>query len=625
MCGICGIIKFNQNEPVQKDILDRMSKSLFHRGPDDQGDYIEGNVGLASQRLSIIDVKGGHQPIHNEDSTIWIVFNGEIFNFKDIRKDLESRGHHFYTHTDTEVIIHLYEEFGLDFVKMLNGMFAFAIWDKNKKRLVLAIDRFGIKPLHYSLHDGSLVFGSEIKALLQVDAVDKTLDYAAVDRYFSYTYTISDRTIFKSIKKMLPGHMLIYDSGRVEIQKYWDIEFKINRNMDEEVIKSRLEELLTKSVKDRLVSEVPLGIFLSGGMDSSIITGLASRLSSEKIKTFSMGFDVDSYNELKYAKLVAEHFKTEHREFMVKGECIKYLPEIMDFIDEPFADSSVIPTYLICRLSKQYVTVALTGDGGDELFAGYSWTSRQRLIEDFDHLPKFFKNILYNIFGRHSHGNSLFSKLSRFVNDTKISPMDGYRRRITAFTEDLKANLYSEVLKEKIREGETEDIIKEYFDYFKDGDLLDKMLGLDMKIYLYSDGLPKIDRMSMANSLEIRPPILDNDFVEFVLSIDNHLKAKGMITKYILKKTFAHLLPSKILKQRKQGFTIPLHIWFREDLKDYLRDILGSDSFAKRGFFNRGYVLDLIKKHQSGRYNFTSQLWTLVIFENWAKKYGITL
>ncbi|MDP2924026.1 MAG: asparagine synthase (glutamine-hydrolyzing) [Candidatus Omnitrophota bacterium] len=625
MCGICGIIKFNQNEPVQKDILSRMSKSLFHRGPDDQGYYIEGNVGLASQRLSIIDVKGGHQPIHNEDSTIWIAYNGEIFNFKELRKNLESRGHNFYTQTDTEVIIHLYEEFGLDFIKMLNGMFAFAIWDKNKKRLILAIDRFGIKPLHYCFYNQNLVFGSEIKALLEIDAIDKELDYAALNQYFTYTYIISDRTIFKSIKKMLPGHMLIYDSGRIEMQKYWDIEFKIDRNMDEESIKFRLKELLTKSVKDRLVSEVPLGIFLSGGVDSSIITGLASRLSTERIKTFSMGFDVASHNELKYAKLVAEHFKTEHHEFMVKGECINYLPEIMDYIDEPFADSSVIPTYLICRLSKQYVTVALTGDGGDELFAGYSWTSRQRLIDRFNNSPRFFRNILYNICGEHSRGITLFGKLTRFINDTRISSVEGYRRRITAFTKDSKTNLYSGALAEKIREGETEDIIKEYSDYFKDSDCLDKMLGLDMKIYLYSDGLTKIDRMSMANSLEIRPPLLDNDFVELVLTIDNHLKAKGMVTKYILKQTFADLLPSKILKQRKQGFSIPLHVWFRGDLKDYLGDILTSDSFAKRGFFNRDYALDLMEKHQSGRYNFASQLWTLVVFENWAKKYGVTL
>lgn len=628
MCGICGILKFNHSEPIQKEILDKMTDSLFHRGPDDRGIYIEGNLGLGIQRLSIIDIKGGHQPMHNEDSTIWLVFNGEIFNFQELRQDLIKIGHNFSTQTDTEVILHLYEQFDLGFVNKLNGMFAFALWDKNKKRLVLAVDRFGIKPLHYSLSDKELSFGSEIKAILQMNTIDKTIDYSALDQYFSYGYIPSDGTIFKSIKRLLPAQIMIYEQGRRRIEKYWDIEFKINKNTDIESIKIKLEELLRKSVKDRLISEVPLGIFLSGGMDSSIITALATQVSGKRIKTFSMGFDVDSYNELKYARVIAKCFNTDHHEFMVGDECIKAVPKIMDFIDEPFADSSAIPTYLICKLSKQYITVALAGEGGDELFGGYSWTAKQRTMEYFNHLPQSLRSVLYALLSKWPYDlnkHDLFSKLLRFISDARSSPLEGYLRRLTCFTGGLKTAVYSAGLKERIRQAGKIDIFQERFDYSKDSDWLDRMLDADFTIFLPHDCLTKVDRMSMANSLEVRPPILDNDFVEFALNIDNHLKIKGASTKYILKETFSQLLPSSILKQRKHGFSIPLHVWFRRGLKDYLWDILSSQGFAGRGFFNRDYVLDLAKKHASGKYNFASQLWELLVFENWASKHRINL
>jgi asparagine synthase (glutamine-hydrolysing) len=630
MCGICGMIKFNHKEAVQKEILERMSKSLFHRGPDDSGFYIEGNVGLAVQRLSIIDIEGGHQPMHNEDNTVWLAFNGEIFNFQELRNDLVIKGHNFYTHSDSEVILHLYEEFDLDCVKMLNGMFAFAIWDKNKKRLILAVDRFGIKPLHYFLDNSNLVFASEIKGLLQLERIDKTIDYTALEQYFTYNCIASSRTIgrtiFKTIKKILPGSLLIYESEKIKIKKYWDIEFKINKNMDEEFIQLKLKELLRRSVQNRLISDVPLGVFLSGGIDSSIVTALATQLSPKRIKTFSMGFDVHSYNELKYAKIIAKRFNTEHHEFTVGAESIiDSIPKIMDTMDEPYGNTGIIPTYLICKLARQHITVALSGDGGDELFGGYGWTARQRIIETLNRNCRFLIELLHFIFNKPFYKKiprfTSFAKLSRFIQDAINPPIEGCRRRLTCFTDDFKKGLYSEELKDNIRQADKEDLIKEYFDYFKDSDLLDRMLAVDLRICLIDDGLFRVDRMSMANSLEVRVPMLDNELVEFVLTIPNNLKIKGLITKYILRKAFSDLLPAKTLTHRKYGFSIPIDIWLRRELRDFVTDILNSAAFRKRGLFNQKYVSELIKNHFTGKDNFGYQLWNLIVFECWARRY----
>jgi len=623
------MIKFNRKESIPKEILERMSKSLFHRGPDDSGFYIEGNVGLAVQRLSIIDIEGGHQPMHNEDNTVWLAFNGEIFNFQELRRDLVIKGHNFYTHSDTEVILHLYEEFDLDCVKMLNGMFAFAIWDKKKERLILAVDRFGIKPLHYLYSNGDLVFASEIKGLLQLDTIDKAIDYTALDEYFTYNCIASSRrigrTIFKAIKKILPGCLLIYESGKIQIKKYWDIEFKINKNMDEHAAQLRLKELLRKSVQDRLVADVPLGVFLSGGIDSSLVTALASQLSPKRIKTFSMGFDVHSHNELKYAKIIARRFNTEHHEFMVGAESlIDSLPKIMEIMDEPYGNTGIIPTYLICKLAKPYITVALSGDGGDELFGGYNWTARQRIIETLNRNCRFLIELLNFIFSKTSPKTprfNSFAKIRKFIQDAVSPPVDGCRRRLTCFTDDLKRSLYSEELKDIIRQADKEDVIEEYFDYFKDNDVLDRMLAVDLRICLIDDGLFRVDRMSMANSLEVRPPMLDNELVDFVLTIPNNLKIKGWITKYILRKAFSEVLPAETLRHRKHGFSIPIDIWLRRELRDFVTDILNSAAFRKRGLFNQNYVLELIKRHFSGKENFGYQLWNLTVFECWARRY----
>ncbi len=623
MCGICGLINSNQRDIDSEELLS-MTRILAHRGPDDEGTFIDKNVGLGVRRLKVIDLETGHQPIHNEDESIWIVFNGEIYNYKELRQKLEKRGHSFYTKTDTEVIIHLYEEKGADCVLDLNGMFAFCLWDKRKKTLILARDRLGIKPLYYSSLNEGFIFASEIKSILKIPGFNRSLDWQALDDYLSYLYIPEPRTIFKQIKKLPPGYILTYREGKVEIFSYWDFEYKDAQQEKEEYFCERLEDLLTTSIKRRLMSDVPLGVFLSGGLDSSILVGLMSQIGLKEIKTFSLGFDTPSYNELAFAKRVAEHFNTKHREFMVRPDAVHLLPKMINYLDEPFADSSIIPTFLISQLAKREITVALAGGGGDELFGGYLWTAREESLNRYRQLPLFMKRTLRKFFNSDNsfkRGDDLKSKISRFLEDTTSSALEGYKRRVSCFSDALKDRLYSLELRENIKDTEEADILKQYYERYKSERPINKMLYTDTRMYLPGDELTKIDRMSMANSLEVRVPFLDHEIVEFAATIPLKYKIRGGITKYIEKKAFRRLLPPQILRQRKHGFSIPIHQWFRGELKGFADEILLSKNLEKRKLFNPQIIQQLLEEHQSGRQNLGHHIWALLVFELWAERY----
>ncbi|MCP2604922.1 asparagine synthase (glutamine-hydrolyzing), partial [Candidatus Aminicenantes bacterium AH-873-B07] len=391
MCGICGIYNFSQNVPFLKDQIKKMCQTLIHRGPDDEGYYFDDKVALGMRRLAIIDLVTGHQPIHNENKTIWVILNGEIYNFPELRKELIEKGHKFYTNSDTETIVHLYEEEGENVVNRLNGMFAFAIWDKKNKILLLARDRLGIKPLHFLEKDGKFIFASEIKSILMTD-YEKEIDFDALSKYFSFEYIPAPQTIFKGIKKLLPGHLIIIKENRIKIKQYWDVKYKYEIR-DENFYVEQIYEKLKKAVRKRLISDVPLGVFLSGGIDSSTVTFLMSQVANSKIKTFSIGFEEQSFNELEYARIIAEYIGSEHQEFVVKSEMVKKLvPVLMEYLDEPLADASVIPTYIISKLARKYVTVALAGDGGDELFAGYDTYKAYQVARYYRKVPKFIRD-----------------------------------------------------------------------------------------------------------------------------------------------------------------------------------------------------------------------------------------
>jgi len=626
MCGICGIYSFNQLRATDQELIRQMCEVMVHRGPDDEGFYFDKKVALGMRRLSIIDLVTGHQPIHNEDKSIWIIYNGEIYNFPELKSQLIKKGHKFYTNTDTEVIVHLYEEEEEEVVNKLNGMFSIAIWDKKKGKLLLVRDRLGIKPLHYLELNNQFIFSSEIKSILQTN-YQREIDFDALSQFFTFEYIPAPKTIFKGIKKLLPGHMIIVQDNKIKIKSYWDIKYEYNpKNIkDEDYYTEEIYQRLKESVSKRLISNVPLGVFLSGGIDSSTITALMSKVADSKIKTFSIGFEEKSFNELNYAKKVANYFQTDHQEFVVKSNTVKELvPILMEYLDEPLADASIIPTYIISKLARKYVTVALAGDGGDELFAGYDTYKAYQVARYYRKVPKFIRDrIIYKIVSSLPASQKRLSfefKAKKFISGIDYPPEIANYIWWGAYNPLEKERLFSNELKSLINE----ELFSPVFLHLKNhqpDNMLNRLGYLDLKLYLQDGLLVKVDRMSMANSLEIRVPFLDHTFVEFATSIPYCLKLKGLTTKYILKKTIQPFLPAEVLKRKKIGLDIPLGVWIKNELKDFVLDILSQEELKKHCFFNYSYIEKILKEHFSGAHNHRQLLWPLIIFQFWYNRY----
>lgn len=623
MCGICGAYGL-----IDKDLLKGMCNTILYRGPDDEGHYYSSDVMLGVRRLKVIDLDTGNQPIYNEYKDIVVVYNGEIYNYKEIREYLEVKGHKFYTHTDTETIVHLYEEFGDGCAEKLRGMFAFALWDSVKKRLILARDRIGIKPLYYYFKDGVLIFASELKALLQYHNIKKEINFHALHDYLTFMYVPSPDTIFHNIYKLEPGHMIICENGNIEIRKYWDLSGNFNNYIDsgdEIYLRERIYELIKESVRLHLISDVPLGVFLSGGLDSSSIVAIVSEVSNSPIKTFSIGFEDDYYNELDNARLVAQRFGTSHHEYIVGPTSIEDIQDILYFFDEPFADSSAIPTYYVSKYTRANATVALSGDGGDEVFGGYGNYKADKIGLLYRRLPSYVRDRLipYLAGGIPDASDNLSKKaqLKKIISMSHIDPQQGHVFWLSCFSEDAKRELYAE---NHLKELLDNDSMNRYSSFFAEcdvNDFINKCIYVDIKTVLLDDYLTKVDRMSMANSLEVRVPFLDHKLLEFAVSLSSKYKLRRLNTKYLLKKIMKEKLPGEVIGGKKKGFSIPLSRWFREDFSVLLNEFLSEDLIKKRGYFNSDFIRRLSTDHLSGTRDNSKLLWTLICFEIWHRRY----
>lgn len=626
MCGIVGFVN-NSDSSVNRSVLEQMNAAILHRGPDEDGFYVKENVGLAMRRLAIIDLSGGQQPIFNQDKTKAIVFNGEIYNFQELRADLDKKGHQFYTNSDTEIIIHLYDEYGVDCVQHLRGMFAFAIWDEVEKSLFIARDRVGKKPVLYSYQpNGDLIFGSEFQALLQNPSVSREIDNEAIHHYLSYLCVPAPLTAFKQIRKLEPGHWLIWKNGEIKTNRYWLPDFHNKIKITEEEAEEETLRLLREATKMRMIAEVPLGAFLSGGVDSSIVTALMAEQSDKSVKTFSIGFEEEDYSELKYAKKVAEHIGAEHHEFIVKPNAIEILPLLVEHYGEPYADSSSIPTYYVSRETRKHVTVALNGDGGDESFAGYERYLAMRLSEKYHKIPSVLrKGLIENAVNllpdSATKRRSKVKDIKRFVKAARLPKIERYLSLVNAIDKSSKENLYTEDFKNQVKSADSAKFLKEWFDRSNGNGIVDATMFTDQMTYLPNDLLVKVDIASMANSLEARSPLLDHKVIEFAASLPESIKLKGAENKSLLKKVGARLVPREVLYRKKMGFGVPIANWLRGELKDFLRDNLLSEKFAKRGILKQDVVEKMINEHLSGEKDNYNQLWTILMLELWFQKF----
>lgn len=629
MCGICGIARPQNGAPISSHLLTRMRKRLSHRGPDDEGVFLDGNVGLGVSRLSIIDLERGRQPQPNEDRSVWVVHNGEIYNFQSLRQKLKNLGHSFSTRSDTEVIVHSYEEWGEDGVQRLRGMFAFALRDKRRNKLILVRDRLGIKPLYYTLlKDKTLVFASELKALLLHPEVKRSLNHEALDLFLTLEYIPAPHTIFKNIFKLPPGCFLVYDNGRVEIKTYWSLESLPSdqkSDLNPEPLKQRLYTLLEESVRLRLQSDVPLGAFLSGGLDSSTIVALMKDLGCSPLRTFSVGFEEASYDELKHARRIAQKFQTDHQEYILKPDITDLAQRLIHHLDEPFGDFSIFPTYLISQMARQQVKVILTGDGSDEIFGGYEHYQAQS-ISRWPLVPFIGKALgpMIRKIPPSARKKGVWNKARRFSQGLEhFSHLRHLRWMMFLSTSD-KNGLYTPELQQKLSglgPLSEKTPFRSVFDHLSSLDDINTELYIDLKTYLPDDILVKVDRMSMAASLEARVPFLDHRLVEFVFGLPGPLKVKGLTTKWCLKKTMAGILPEKTIHRSKEGFSIPMKAWLRTELKDFLLDTLSEDRINREGLFQSVSVKRMIDAHMKGKENHSHPLWSLVVFEVWRDRY----
>jgi len=630
MCGICGYIYADPERPAEQAVAESMCATIAHRGPDDQGVHAAGNVALGSRRLSIIDLEGGHQPVHNEDKTIWTVFNGEIYNYRDLTALLERRGHRFYTRSDTEVIVHAYEEFGDEFLQHLNGMFAIAIWDKPRNRLLLARDRTGIKPLYYARHDGALIFGSELKAILEYPGVPRDIDLVALNEYLSFEYVPTPRSMFQGISKLPPGHLLsVSGRGEPTITQYWDVNLARSEGVQPKRIDDYVDELtslLHEVVEKEMVSDVPIGVLLSGGVDSSAVAAMMTRASPGNVKSFSIAFDDPSFDESKFAHQVAQHLGTEHYELkLTPTMALDLLPRIADCMDEPLGDGSLVPTFLLSQFTRRYVKAALGGDGGDELFGGYSTLQAHRLVEYYERLvPNVARlRLIPWVVNRMpvSHDNiSLDFKARRFIGGRGIPAIVRHHRWLGSFTPEQKRHLVMPAV--QLQEKDTYDIAFQHLNACRATNSLNQILYADMKLYMEGDILPKVDRASMANSLEVRVPFLNHTLVEYLATLPHDLKLRGFTSKYLLKKAMQGQIPDNILKRGKKGFGMPVAKWLAGPLRPLAEDMFSESRLKRDGFFDPAVVRQLLNDHMSGRADQRKLLWTLMSFQLWHDRWG---
>lgn len=625
MCGIVGTVN-NNSRPVERETIERMNRAIFHRGPDEDGFYINENVGLAVRRLSIIDLAHGRQPIHNRDKTKWIVFNGEIYNYRELRADLEKRGHEFYTKSDTEAVIHLYDEYGADCLALLRGMFAFAIWDERDKSLFIARDRIGKKPLLYSHQsNGDLIFGSEFQALFQHRAVSREVDLCAIDSYFSYLCVPAPQTAFRQIRKLEPAHWLRWKGGRIETKRYWQPDFSKKIKISETEAEEETLRILRESTRLRMISEVPLGAFLSGGVDSSTVVALMAEASDEPVKTFSIGFEEQDFSELKYAKRVAEHVGAEYHEFIVRPNALEVLPVLVEHYGEPFADSSAIPTYYVSKETRKFVTVALNGDGGDESFAGYERYAAMRLAETYHRFPDVLKKAFIeapiNLIPTSELKRSRLRDIKRFLKAAPLPRTERYFKWISAFNRDAKKVLYTEEFSREISGSDPMWNLEKWFAKANGSGILDTMLLTDQMTYLPNDLLVKVDIASMANSLEARSPFLDHKLIEFAASLPEKFKASRFETKSFLKRIAARLVPRAVVYRQKMGFGVPIGKWFRGEMKEFVSEVLLSEKSLTRGIVKPEMLKNYVREHISGERDHAFQLWTLLMLELWFQRF----
>lgn len=624
MCGIAGFAVDNaangwpEGAEGPEARLSGMCAAIRHRGPDDEGTYVGAGVALGMRRLSIIDLATGHQPIHNEDRTVWVVFNGEIYNYAALRSDLEGRGHRFYTASDTETIVHAYEEWGEAAFGRLRGMFAIAVWDTRERALLLARDRVGIKPLYYAVSGDRLAFGSEIKSILAGNDVAPALDVEALDHYLSFLYTPADASMFAGIRKLPPGHLLRWQHGTARVRRYWELPADELMPESEGAVVEELRAVLRDAVRSHLMSDVPLGAFLSGGVDSSLVVGLMSEASARPVKTFSIGFDDPRYDELEHARVVAKHFGTDHHEFVVKPDALAILDQLVAHFDEPFADSSAIPTWYVSQLARRHVTVVLSGDGGDELFGGYDRYFPHPRVAAFDRwAPPGSRAVASRAWPWLPHGMTGKNFLRRVAGDDRARYLD----QIGYFQPDEKQALLTRDVRHAIGDADAHERLGRHFARLHRLPWPGQMMHFDFETYLPEDILTKVDRMSMAHSIEARVPLLDNDVVDFAARVPASLKIRNGRRKHILKETAAGLLPAEILNRPKQGFAVPLGMWFREGLRDFFADVLLSPRTRQRGYFEPPFIERLIREHVTDRREHTLRLWALAVFEIWHRQY----
>lgn len=621
MCGIAGIVAADREFQVDAADVQQMCAAIVHRGPDDEGVLVDGPVGLGMRRLSIIDLSGGQQPIHNEDRSVWVVFNGEIYNFSELRRELEAEGHRFYTHSDTEVIVHLYEQQGPDCVRRLRGMFAFALYDFRNQKLLLARDRLGKKPLHYAVRNGILYFGSEIKSLLAVAPELAALDNEGIGQFLYYGYIPDPFTAFSSIKKLPPGHTLQFQNGSVGLRRYWDLPQFCSVELPEQECLDQLEQRLLDAVRVRLISDVPLGALLSGGVDSSLVVAAMARVSGAPVKTFSIGFSEADFNEAGYARAVATRFGTDHHELTIHADLWDTVQFLTSVIDEPFADSSVIPTYHVSRIAREHVTVVLSGDGGDELFGGYdSYIVHQQrrflnLLPDWT-APAYHKFVYprlpAKLRGRKLSYNFVLNSRDRFVSGRET--LSAYDPELTILSPEFRSFLCTS-------DGPAA-TMRKYYDAAPATDLVSRMQYTDVKTYLTADVLTKVDRMSMVCSLEVRCPLLDHAFVELAATLPLAMKIRGNSRKYALRRLAERMgVPSHVLSRPKKGFALPLKHWMRTEMRDNLSAVLLDSRTLQRGYFRKGPIERMLGEHNRGERDHSSALWQLLSFELWHRNF----
>jgi asparagine synthase (glutamine-hydrolysing) len=627
MCGICGIAAAERGQKIDPDTLRRMADVIEYRGPDDAGIYVSGPVGLAMRRLSIIDLERGKQPIDNEDRSVHLVFNGEIYNYRALRDRLRSRGHQFATDSDTEVVVHAYEEWGTESLNQLRGMFAFGLWDEREETLLIAVDRFGIKPLYYGARDRDLVFGSELVCLLESGQLAKDVDDGALAEYFTLGYVPPPATIFRGARKLEPGTFAQWTPRKgLSVSRYWDVPAARQNGAEPRgPLRRELRELLRDAVEAHLVSDVPLGAFLSGGIDSSTVVALMSEVSDRPVKTFSIGFRAREHDELPLARLVAKRFETDHHELIVEPESVDVLPRLVAHFQEPFADSSALPTYYVSKLARREVKVALSGDGGDEMFVGYTVFRGVELARRMQALPAPARRLLASLPARvprtrRPHWNDRVERWRKVAADTALGPEEAFKSKITMSGMPVVWPLLTPELRARLEGQNPFRAVDSALAATASAPPLERFLYAGLKVSLPGDMLVKVDRMSMANSLEVRVPLLDHVVAEFVAKTPVAMRFPRWRLKALLKETMADSLPAEILQQRKHGFNVPLSAWLRGDLAEFAREVLLGREARERGFLEAGALEAFLREHLHGTRNLGSAIWSLLMFELWCRE-----